>query len=290
MTVDDLLLMSYADGTLDAARRLQVEAAVAQSPDLAERLAALHASVLPFGAAFGRQNLPPVPEQLVQRVEDLSRVSVSTTSIASGSTAPSNALHASTVADLFSRTTRWFAKLGEKLWPGYAMAFAAGVFSFGIAGHLWPGLLPSSAPSLVQAVADYHGFYVRETVLNVSADAASDRALLASAKDVDGLRISVPDLRSVGLEFKRVQRLRFNDSALIQIVYLPERGKPVALCITLDARADEAVRLQQVGKVAAVSWRQGQITSILVGADALPDLGKLGERIAKGEMPILYGS
>ena len=289
MTVDDLLLMSYADGTLDVTRRLQVEAAVAQSPDLAERLAALYASVLPFGAAFGRQNLPPVPAQLLQRVEDLSRVSAASTihkAPASPATSP-----ASAGAHLIAYSAQLLAKLTDKLWPRYAMAFAAGVFSFGFAVQQWPTLLPSnSGPSLVQAVADYHGFYVRETVSNVAVDAASDRALLASAKDVDGLRISVPDLRSAGLEFKRVQRLRFNDSALIQIVYLPERGKPVALCITLDARADQAVRLQQLGKVTAASWRQGQMASILVGADAMPDLGKLGERIAKGEMPILYGT
>ena len=289
MSIDDILLMSYADGTLDAARRLQVEAAVAQSAELAERLSALHASVLPFGAAFSRQNLPAVPAQLVQRVEDLSRVSV--TSAAPIAPASLTAFPSNMATRMVVRSAQFFTKLTENLWPRYAMAFAAGVFSFGVVVHQWPSLLPSSSgPSLVQAVADYHGFYARETVLSAPIDAASDRALLASAKDVDGLNVSVPDLRSAGLEFKRVQRLRFNDSALIQIVYLPERGKPVALCITLDARADEAVRLQQVGKVAAASWRQGQMVSILVGADALPDLGKLGERIAKGEMPVLYGS
>ncbi len=140
----------------------------------------------------------------------------------------------------------------------------------------------------MKAVADYHALYARETVLTIAPDPASDQATLASAQQVDGLPVRVPDLRSAGLQFKRVQRLRFNDKALIQIVYLPERGGPVALCITQDKGNDEATRSQQIGKVAAVTWRRDQLANVLVGTDSTVDLATLGERIAKGDMPALY--
>lgn len=262
MTVDDTLLMSYADGDLPAARRQEIEAAVAESPDLAERLAALRASVLPYTAAFDRQNLPPLPEKLATRIDDLTRVSTASNVIA----------------------------FPARQWPRTAAAFAAGVFCFGVASQLWFYALPArSTHTLVQAVADYHALYARETVLNLAPDPKSDQATLASAREVDGLPVRVPDLRSAGLEFKRVQRLRFNDKALIQIVYLPERGDPVALCVTADAGTDQGIRSQQLGKVAAVTWQQDHIASVLVGADSQLNLTKLGERIAQGNMPLLYG-
>jgi hypothetical protein len=46
--------------------------------------------------------------------------------------------------------------------------------------------------------------------------------------------------RSQGLTFKRVQRPRFHDKPLVQIVYLPEKGNPVALCVLKEAKADAA--------------------------------------------------
>lgn len=49
---------------MSAERRAAVEAAVAHSVDLAERLAAMRASALPYGAAFERQVLEPVPPEL----------------------------------------------------------------------------------------------------------------------------------------------------------------------------------------------------------------------------------
>ena len=262
MTIDDTLLMSYVDGDLPAARRQEIEAAVAESPDLAERLTALRASVLPYAAAFDRQNLPPVPEKLATRIDELTRVSTSSNVI----------------------------PFPTRQWPRTAAAFAAGVFCFGVASQLWFYTLPARhTHTLVQAVADYHALYARETVLNLAPDPKSDRATLASAREVDGLPVRVPDLRSAGLEFKRVQRLRFNDKALIQIVFLPERGDPVALCVTTDTGADQSIRSQHIGRLAAVTWQQGHIASVLVGADSLLDLTKLGERIAQGDTPLLYG-
>lgn len=267
MSIDDTLLMSYVDGKVSAAQRQEIEAAVAHSTDLAERLAALRASVLPYGAAFDRQKLPPVPDQLKAQISDLTRVTA-----LSNSGAPSNVV-----------------ALPTRQWPRYALAFAAGVFCFGIAVQQWPMLLSTHNPaSLVQAVADYHALYARETVLGVTADPARDKATLASAQQLDGLPVRVPDLRSAGLEFKRVQRLRFEGQALIQIVYLPERGGPVALCITQEKGADLAPRNQQIGKVAAVTWRRDLQANVLVGADTQLDLGQLGVRIAKGELPVLY--
>jgi anti-sigma factor RsiW len=70
VSIDDTVLLAYVDGQLTAERRAEIEAAAAASPELAERLAAMQASVLPYAAAFDRQVLPPMPEHLVIRTDE----------------------------------------------------------------------------------------------------------------------------------------------------------------------------------------------------------------------------
>jgi anti-sigma factor RsiW len=70
VSIDDTVLLAYVDGQLTPERRSEVEAAATASPDLAARLAAMRASVLPYAAAFARQALPPIPESLARQVDD----------------------------------------------------------------------------------------------------------------------------------------------------------------------------------------------------------------------------
>lgn len=65
VSIDDIVLLAYVDGRLAPERRAEVEAAAAASPELAARLAAMHASALPYAAAFERQALPPIPQHLM---------------------------------------------------------------------------------------------------------------------------------------------------------------------------------------------------------------------------------
>ncbi len=48
-------------------------AAIAASPEVGARVAALRASRLPYQAAFARQAIPPVPESLTRRLDELLR-------------------------------------------------------------------------------------------------------------------------------------------------------------------------------------------------------------------------
>jgi hypothetical protein len=102
--------------------------------------------------------------------------------------------------------------------------------------------------------------------------------------------VVVPDLRSAGLSFKRVQRLSFRERPVVQMVYLPEHGEPVALCVTRDARPDEKPHARQVGELDTVAWRHGELGYVLLGkgsgGQALMDLGR---HIASGQVESLYG-
>lgn len=69
MTIDDTVLLAYVDGRLTPEGRAEVDAAAADSSEVAARLAAMKASALPYAAAFGRQALPPIPEHLSKNID-----------------------------------------------------------------------------------------------------------------------------------------------------------------------------------------------------------------------------
>jgi len=264
MAIDDTDLLAYVEGDLPPERRAEVEAAVASSADVARRLSAMRASALPYAAAFDAQVLPPVPEELSQRIAHL----------ASGDS------HRTPVR--------------RPAWPKLAAAFAAGVFSCAVALKLLsPGTADFASVAQVvpwiQAVADYQQLYSRATLTHVTEDPQLSARILNDLHTSDGLKVVVPDLRSAGLAFKRVQRLSFQQQAVVQMVYLPEQGEPIALCITRDARPDETPHAQQIGELQTVAWRQGNVGYVLLGRGSEQALMDLGRRIAAGETGSLYG-
>ncbi|MCI3206715.1 MULTISPECIES: hypothetical protein [Pandoraea] len=73
MVITDQTLLSYVDGSLSDDVNAKVEAAIARSPALAARVAALRASDLPFRAAYDDCFSEPVPPELVSTLRTLVR-------------------------------------------------------------------------------------------------------------------------------------------------------------------------------------------------------------------------
>jgi len=61
---DDETLMAYADGELEPAQRTAIEAAIAQDPELAQRVAQQRALRTKLAQAFGKVMDEPVPDRL----------------------------------------------------------------------------------------------------------------------------------------------------------------------------------------------------------------------------------
>jgi anti-sigma factor RsiW len=265
MVIDDRDLLAYADGQLAPERRAEIEAAIASSADVAGQVNAMRASALPYAAAFEAQILPPMPRELSDRI-----------------------------AALVSADSRGRQR-GQSAWPRLATAFAAGVLCCAIALKLLSsGVTGFSATAQVEpwirAVADYQQLYSRATVTHVTEDPQLSARVISDLWTADGIRVVVPDLRIAGLNFKRVQRLSFREQPVVQMVYLPEQGEPVALCVTLDARPDEKPRAQQIGELSTVAWRDGELGYVLLGKAPAQALMDLGSRIAKGQTNSLYGA
>lgn len=257
MGIADTDLLAYVDGHLPQRRMAEVETAVATSPDVGDRVSAMRASALPYATAFEAQVLPPAPPELGRLLDDLPSVE-----------ARPGRTHASS-------------------WPRLAAAFAVGALCCATALKL----VPSSAPTLtdeaqispwIKAVADYQQLYSRATLANVTEDSALSARVLHDLWVNDGIVMDVPDLHNAALTFKRVQRLSFHDRPVVQMVYLPEHGEPIALCATPDARPDEPPHAQQIHEMNSVAWRHELLGYVLLGKAPPQVLLDLERRIASG--------
>jgi anti-sigma factor RsiW len=278
MKPDDSQLIAYADGELSASEAAALKQALAESPDLRESVELLRASRLPYREAFATQKLPPLPDELRRRIE------------AMASATRQEADHV--VAQPAPRSQR-------RLW--LAAAFVAGAFCAGLVQQLgggWPGVFSNRAALVaagntrpwISVAADYQQLYTRETVANVTPDPAVSADTVDAIRKVDGIRLRVPDLRPAGLLFKSVERLRYNGKPLVQIVYLPDHGTPVALCVMKDARPDQPIAQRQMNGMSVVSWRQNELSYALIGKPDSGDLRTIARQISNGDVGAMFAS
>jgi len=93
-----------------------------------------------------------------------------------------------------------------------------------------------------------------------------------------------------GFTFKAVDRLRYDGKPLVQIVYLPEHGAPVALCVMRENRPDEAAAERTVEHMDVVTWRSAGLRYALIGRPGDADLALLARRIADADGEPLFSS
>ena len=299
MKSDDILLMAYVDGELPPHQREEVERELRTSPDAAERVALLQASRLPYRDAFAAQKLPPVPPSLSAKIEEMARAAKAKT--AQPAVSPDISVNDPVVPRAPGSASSSPIRSRLRVAPAWlGVAFLAGAFACGLVLRLGPGMGPASntGASLasvgtgvspwVTAAASYQQLYSRETLAYVDPDSNLSIKTVKEIREDDGLALRIPDLSAAGLTFKRVQRLRFNNKPLVQIVYLPEKGAPVALCVMKEVKPDAAVEDQRVASMTVVTWRQAELGYALIGQPEGVDLAALGKQIAAGGTAQLF--
>jgi anti-sigma factor RsiW len=265
MDADEPLLRAYVDGELDPTRREQVELLLAHRPDLQHTVDALRASCLPYRAAYDAQQLPPVPDRLMQQV--------------------------STYAHLAQGAQSSFAEVQPPrrrtaLHLGWAMAasFAAGwAVPWRLAG---PSTEQPLAPAWAQAIASYHALYVRATV-DQQFDKPEQLANLLDGLTADQKqRLGVPDLSPMGWAFRRVQRLGFEGRPLLQMVYLSAEGVPIALCalpVTKAEGMEAPLKIARLQGQTVAHWVDRGLAFVLVADLGSEMLGDAARGLASGQ-------
>ncbi|MBN3751809.1 anti-sigma factor [Paraburkholderia sp. Tr-20389] len=313
MNVDDTVLMAYVDDELSPQERQQIEDELRAHAELADKVALFKASRLPYREAFAEQKLPPVPDSLVKRVDDLLRAH---TEAAKRVTAPSPAAQDTNESVANDAVIGHSAQLPPsapvrsrlRIAPAWlAVAFVGGAFCCGVVLRLAPGVgfnpggnAPSNAATVasstmgslpwVQVAASYQQLYSRDTVSHMWPDVSDAQSTVDEIRTEDGIALRVPDLSKAGLRFIRVQRLKFHGRPLVQIVYLPQKGDPVALCVIKEDKADQSVASQRIDTMNVVTWRESKLGYALIGASSNGDLAPLGKEIAGRHFDPLFGS
>jgi anti-sigma factor RsiW len=298
MIADDAQLLAYVDGRLSPDERAAIEAQLRESAEARKKVTLLRASQVDFAGAFAQQTLPPVPEALRLGIEEMVRAQPAQPGqpaqpSSSANDAAMPAAEQQPSAPVSSRLRRFPVWLAAACVAG---AFAAGQFVrfdalFGPAGQGSGAsqLASASEPSpWVKAAVGYQNLYTRETVAYRQDDPALAARVVEDIRRDDRLALRVPDLSSAGLTFKSVQRLRFHDKPLVQIVYLPRSGPPIALCVMKDARPDEAVASRTVDSMGVTTWRQNELTYALIGQAGDVDLAALAKRISNLDTAALF--
>jgi hypothetical protein len=142
----------------------------------------------------------------------------------------------------------------------------------------------------VTAAVGYQQLYTRDTLAYADENPAATSKIVDDIRREDKLALRIPDLSSAGLTFKSVRRLNFNNKPLVQIVYLPEKGPPIALCVMKGVKSDQAVAAQVVDTMHVVTWRQAELSYALIGKTEGVDLDALGKRISNREVEQLFGN
>jgi anti-sigma factor RsiW len=307
MKSDDTWLLAYVDGKLPPHEREEVERELRISPDAAERVALLQASRLPYRDAFAGQKLPPVPASLTAKIEEMARAAKARTAsetlsrTVSQTVKPDVSVNDPLVERAPGSPASSTIRSRLRVAPAWlAVAFIGGAFACGLVLRLGPGAGPASnvgasiasvgtgVSPWIMAAASYQQLYSRETVANVTSDTDLSIKTVNEIRQDDDLALRIPDLRAAGLTFKRVQRLRFNNKPLVQIVYLPQEGAPVALCVMKETKPDAAVADQTVASMSVVTWRQAELGYALIGQPQGVDLTALGKQISSSQVAPLF--
>ena len=112
--------------------------------------------------------------------------------------------------------------------------------------------------------------YSRETVTDGNSGIVQTQALLPRLHQEQGLDLEIPDLKAQGLQFVRAQQLQFDGKMVLQLVYLPQQGLPLALCLTPAPTQPE--RTVTLDGLQALTWHAKGWAYVLVGAFALSEM------------------
>jgi len=255
--VDDVMLMAYVDGEMDAATAREIETALAGDPALMLRVQQLRDGAMMARGAFAEVLHEPVPERLIAALGGP----------AASAKADTGKVRGDNVVPL-KRSTSWLPRRSAIGWAA-AASVAALVIGYG-AGEMRPqfgfgdlglggGLQNASSNRWLDNVAAYYHVYQNSL-------ANKDKLLVDfTASDVPELekwfgaklnrKLEVPNLTSKGLTTQGGRLVIINDKPAAQFLYSSDKGELVELVIAFTDQPYQPEQITRKGDVNIVHWR-----------------------------------
>ncbi|MFM8679557.1 MAG: anti-sigma factor family protein [Alphaproteobacteria bacterium] len=258
--IDDVMLMAYVDGEVDAETAREIEASIAADPAMGRRVAMFRQTATMARGAFGEVMYEPVPERLLRTLGGAS------------ATTPA------TVAPARQRAER-----SGYLWrnAGWAAAAAIGAIAL-LNAATQQGFVPFAPRAPIQEAAAT--IDSERWIDNLAAwyrvhraSFEKDRRLLVDigAENIDELEkwvgaklqreIAVPDLSSFGYRQQGGRLLLIGRRPAAQFFYAAENGELVQLVVGFTDQPDRGGRLDQREDVNIVSWREKGYAYAFIG-------------------------
>lgn len=267
--VDDVMLMAYVDGEIDAATAREIEKAVAGDATLALRVQHLRDSAMMARGAFAEVLHEPVPDRLIAALGGpAARTEAARPE--SGKTGPAGS--ANVVA--MPRRATWTPRRAALGWAA-AASVAALVIGYGVGEMRLPpiepgGLQNASSQRWLDNVAAYYHVYQNSLQ-------TKDKLLVDfTAADVPELekwfgaklnrKLEVPNLTSKGLTTQGGRLVIINDKPAAQFLYSSDKGELVELVIAFTDQPYQPEQITRKGDVNIVHWRDNGYAYAFAGA------------------------
>jgi len=277
--VDDVMLMAYVDGEVDAATAREIEAAMAADPVVAARAQRMRDGAAITRAAFADVLHEPVPDRLIA-------------ALAGGGTLGAATAAAANVVRLEPRKK---ASLEHPVW-GWAMAAGLAALIVGYSAGRYTGVMPASDPA-VQVASATQGASERwlDHVAGIyqvytSSLAQKDKLLVDfSAEDVPELekyfgtklnrKLAVPDLSQRGFAPQGGRLLIIGGKPAAQFLYTSTTGDLVALVVAHSDAPYLPAQADRRGDVNIVHWRNNGYAYAFAGTIDHQKLQEIADRV-----------
>jgi anti-sigma factor RsiW len=262
--VDDVMLMAYVDGEVDAATARQIEHAIAADPALSVRARMFRDSAAMLRGAYSDALHEKVPDRLISALSSLAKQD--------------------NVVPLQTR------RPGRQI-VGWAMAASLAALVVGAGSTYWYVTGERELPTAVQLASGERwldhvsGFYdVYDAALK-----KEDRLLVDfKADDIPELTnwfsarlnrpLAVPDLSAQGFRPQGGRLLIIGGKPAAQFLYLSERNELVGLAIAVSDNGYQPARTVHRQHVNIVHWRNAGYAYAFVGAIEPERLQKLADK------------
>ena len=283
--VDDVMLMAYVDGEVDAATAREIEAAMAADPAVAARAQRMRDGAAITRAAFADVLHEPVPDRLVAALAG------------GGSLGAASAAAAATVVRLEPRRSGG-SPIQHGAW-GWAMAAGLAALIVGYSAGRYTNLMPvaGDAPPIQVASTTPGGPGERwlDHVAGIyqvytSSLAQKDKLLVDfSAEDVPELekyfgtklnrKLAVPDLSARGFAPQGGRLLIIGGKPAAQFLYTSTTGDLVALVVAHSEAPYLPAQSDRRGDVNIVHWRNNGYAYAFAGTIDHQKLQDIADRV-----------
>ena len=268
--IDDVMLMAYVDGEVDAATAREIEAATAADPILGRRVAMFRQTASLARGAFTDVLHEPVPERLVALLRDPALKADDADARAGAGIV--------TLAPRAARPLRTGGGLRSAAWAAAAAILAVAVFAAGTRTG-WIRIADPPATQLLASGADSER-WVDNLAAWYRVHAASfekDQRMLVDvgAENLEELErwvgnklqrdITVPDLTAFGLRSEGGRLLLIGRRPAAQFFYGGDNQELVQVVIGFTDQPDRGQRIDQREDVNIVSWREKGYAYAFIG-------------------------